>query len=224
MAIYVEMQGKVDVPRLGADTKYETKQASEPKAYATMAEAFTSLTHSGSALPSRYEVMIYPPPGAPHIGANGAAINAGLRCESITLPGKNLTTSLDSNMYGVQPMIVDGVTFPGTANLVITSSQDLRERKMFEAWQALAWNPETWNIGYYEDYIGTIDVFLLDSQFNRTFGLALHECFPKEIQGNDLSAAPATEALKLTVQMQYKYWSEGVFPPDKKTSNLADAY
>ena len=194
----------------------------EPDAYASMDNAWSSFSLHGSALPSHYEVMIYPP-GA-EIGKNGAAENAAMRCSSVTLPGKNLTTSLDSNMYGVQPMIVDGVTFPGTANLVITSSQDLRERKMFEAWQALAWNPETWNIGYYEDYIGTIDVFLLDSQFNRTFGLALHECFPKEIQGNDLSAAPATEALKLTVQMQYKYWSEGVFPPDKKTSNLADAY
>ena len=216
MAIYVEMQGKVDLPRLGADTNYETKQASEPKAYATMAEAFTSLTHSGSALPIRYEVMIYPP-GA-EIGKNGAAENAAMRCSSVTLPGKNLTTSLDANVYGVQPNIVDGVTFPGTANMVFTSSQAMRERKMFEAWQNLAWDKKSWNIGYYNDYVGWIDIFLLDNNFKRTYGIKLMEAFPKEIQGNDLSAAPATEALKLTVQIQYKYWMEITRGLDKSTT------
>ena len=178
----------------------------EPDAYASMDNAWSSFSLHGSALPSHYEVMIYPP-GA-EIGANGAAQNAAMRCSSITLPGKNLTTSLDANVYGVQPNIVDGVTFPGTANMVFTSSQAMRERKMFEAWQNLAWDKESWNIGYYNDYVGHIDIFLLDGNFKRTYGIKLMEAFPKEIQGNDLSAAPATEALKLTVQIQYKYWTE----------------
>ena len=186
--------------------KDHNKIEHEPDAYASMNDAWASFSHHGSALPSHYEVMIYPP-GA-EIGANGAAQNAAMRCSSITLPGKNLTTSLDANVYGVQPNIVDGVTFPGTANMVFTSSQNLRERKMFEAWQNLAWDKKSWNIGYYNEYVGFIDIFLLDGNFKRTYGIKLMEAFPKEIQGNDLSAAPATEALKLTVQIQYKYWTE----------------
>ena len=180
----------------------------EPDAYATYAEAWTAFSFGGSALPSRYEVMIYPPGSDVGAWANREANNAAMRCSSVTLPGKNLTTSLDANVYGVQPNIVDGVTFPGTANMVFTSSQAMRERKMFEAWQNLAWDKESWNIGYYNDYVGHIDIFLLDGNFKRTYGIKLMEAFPKEIQGNDLSAAPATEALKLTVQIQYKYWTE----------------
>ena len=147
--------------------------------------------------------MIHPP-----VKASRDARDVGLRCERVSLPGKNLTTSPDTNVYGVQPMIVDGVTFAGTANMVFTASQDMRERELFEKWQKLAWHPETWNIGYYQDYIGSIDIYLLNSHFDRVYGIHLMECYPKEINQNDLSAAPATEALKLTVQIQYKYWQK----------------
>ena len=195
----------------------------EPNAYSRLDDAFASFRLNGSALPSRFEVMIYPPDSAGI--SNGDAQNAGMRCESISLPGKNLTTSSDSNMYGVQPMIVDGVSFAGTANMIFTSSRDLRERKMFEDWQSVAWDKVTWNIGYYKDYIGTVDIFLLEQAvdgFKRSYGIRLEEAYPKEINGNDLSAGPATAALKLTIQMQYKYWTEVTRQIDKPTSNLAD--
>ena len=81
------------------------------------------------------------------------------------------------------------------------------------------------NIGYYKDYIGTVDIFLLEQEvdgFKRSYGIRLEEAYPKEINGNDLSAGPATAALKLTIQMQYKYWTEVTRQIDKPTSNLAD--
>ena len=176
----------------------------EPNAYAQMDEAFTTFRLNGSTLPSRYEVIITPPVAA-GIAPSDAA-NCSLRCESVSLPGKNLTTSLDTNMYGVQPMIVDGVTFAGTATMTFTASQDMRERALFEMWQDQAWNSHTWNIGYYNDYIGKVTIYLLDMQMKRTFGVDLMECYPKEINANVLSAKPATEALKLTISMQYKFW------------------
>ena len=114
----------------------------------------------------------------------------------------------DANMYGVQPDIVDGVTFAGTATMVFTSSQNMAERNLFQTWQGAAWNSKTWNIGYYNEYTGSVDIYLLDNQHQRKFGVKLMDAYPKEIQGYDLSAAPATTALKLTVQMQYKYWEE----------------
>ena len=184
-------------------TEKDNWAQTEKKAYSTMEQSWASFRTNGSALPSRFEVMIHPP-----VKASRDARDVGLRCERVSLPGKNLTTSPDTNVYGVQPMIVDGVTFAGTANMVFTASQDMRERELFEKWQKLAWHPETWNIGYYQDYIGSIDIYLLNSHFDRVYGIHLMECYPKEINQNDLSAAPATEALKLTVQIQYKYWQK----------------
>jgi len=171
--------------------------------FATMLQAFEDLKSGGVALASHYEVFLAPPSGHPN---QNAARNISMRCKTVAMPGMNLATSPDVNMYAVQQEVVDGVTFSGSTNMVFTASQDFRERKWFEQWQGLAWNKSTWNIGYYNDYVGSAEIYLLDKFHHKVFGIVLHEIFPKEINGTDLSAAPATTALELTVQMQYKWW------------------
>ena len=158
---------------------------------------------NGYALPSRYEVLVYPPPMHPN---PSAARNVSIRVEAIDMPGRALNTSLDTNMYGIAPQIVDGITFGGTINLTIQTSADLEERLFFESWQELAWNKLTWNVGYYEDYIGSIDIYILDINNNRRYGVNVFECFPKEVVPAPLSYNQATEIIKTSVTMQYKYW------------------
>lgn len=178
-------------------------QFNEMKSFANMQQGISELYAGGVALASHYEVLILAPRAHPNLPASR---NISMRCKSVAMPGMNLATSPDVNMYAIQQEVVDGVTFSGSTNMVFTASQDFNERKWFEQWQGLAWNKSTWNIGYYVDYIGEAEIYLLDRSFNRVFGIVLHEVFPKEINGTDLSAAPATTALELTVQMQYKWW------------------
>ena len=162
---------------------------------------FLSEFHSdnGYALPSRYEVIITSP------GA-GDARKVSMRCESLDLPGRALNTSLDSNMYGIAPEIVDGITFGGTLAMNFQASSDLEERVFFESWQEMAWDKGTWNVKYYRDYIKDIEIYVLDVQDARRYGLRLRECFPKEIGPATLDAGPAGDIIKIPVTMQYKYW------------------
>ena len=162
---------------------------------------FLSEFHSdnGYALPSRYEVIITSP-------AAGDARKVALRCESLDLPGRALNTSLDSNMYGIAPEIVDGITFGGTLAMTFQASSDLEEKVFFESWQEEAWDRGTWNVKYYRDYIKDIDIYVLDVQDVRRYGLRLRECFPKEIGPASLDAGPAGDIIKIPVTMQYKYW------------------
>jgi len=162
---------------------------------------FLSEFHSdnGYALPSRYEVIITSP-------AAGDARKVSLRCESLDLPGRALNTSLDSNMYGIAPEIVDGITFGGTLAMTFQASSDLEEKVFFESWQEEAWDRGTWNVKYYRDYIKDIDIYVLDVQDVRRYGLRLRECFPKEIGPASLDAGPAGDIIKIPVTMQYKYW------------------
>jgi len=162
------------------------------------------LNKDGYAIPSRYEVSIFPPRGDPFLTV--LAKTVGMRVEAIDMPGRALNTSLDTNMYGIAPQIVDGITFGGTINLTIQTSADLEERLFFESWQELAWNKLTWNVGYYEDYIGSIDIYILDINNNRRYGVKLYECFPKEVGAVALSYNQATDIIKTSVTMQYKYW------------------
>ena len=162
---------------------------------------FLSEFHSdnGYALPSRYEVIITSP-------AAGDARKVSLRCESLDLPGRSLNTSVDSNMYGIAPEIVDGITFGGTLSMSFQASSDLEERVFFESWQEEAWDRGTWNVKYYKDYIKDIDIYVLDVQDARRYGLRLRECFPKEIGPSPLDAGPASEIIKIPITMQYRYW------------------
>ena len=36
--------------------------------------------------------------------------------------------------------------------------------KVFETWQRLAYNPQTFAMGYYDDYVGTIQIYQLDQE------------------------------------------------------------
>ena len=162
---------------------------------------FLSEFHSenGYALPSRYEVIITSP-------GEGNARKVSMRCEALDLPGRSLNTSVDSNMYGIAPEIVDGITFGGTLAMTFQASSDLEEKVFFESWQEEAWDRGTWNVKYYRDYIKDIDIYVLDVQDVRRYGLRLRECFPKEIGPATLDAGPAGDIIKIPVTMQYKYW------------------
>ena len=38
----------------------------------------------------------------------------------------------------------------------------MREKRYFETWQKLAYNRETWSMQYYENYVGSVQIFQLD--------------------------------------------------------------
>ena len=155
----------------------------------------------GYAIPNRFEVMIFPPPEI-----FGEARKVSLRCETTTLPGRNLSTLTDSNIYGPTREIVDGVTYAEDISMTFQASSGLDERAFFESWQELAFNTRTWNIGYYNDYIGNIEIYLLDRQDQRRYGIKLWEAFPKTINGTELSQGANNELIKTEVSFSFRYW------------------
>ena len=172
----------------------------------------------GYAQPNRYEVLIFPPTKPASGGENLSRGDISqisskdkreisLRCESITLPGRNLSTTGDTNYHGPVKTIVNNVNYDDSVKMVFQSSSDLRERVFFEKWQYAAFNPKTWNVGYYNDYVGSVFIYLLDKQDQRKYGLKLWEAFPKSIALTDLSYAGNNEIIKLTVDMNFRYWS-----------------
>ena len=156
----------------------------------------------GYAVPNRFEVIITRPGGSAT-----ESRKVSMRCESINLPGRNLNSTTDSNIYGPTREIVDGVTYADDINMTFQASSGLEERVFFEEWQALAFDERSWNVGYYNDYISTVDIYILDRQNQRRFGLKLHEAFPKTIGATELSQAANNELIKLAVTFSFRYWT-----------------
>ena len=137
----------------------------------------------GIARSTRYEALFLPPSGArgtrnaptnamssqmANLTGSNTAREVSLKCEQISMPGRRIDTEPDNNIYGPVREIAQGWSYADiTAQFQLSS--DLRERKFFETWNRLAYNPDTWNMGYYDDYTGTIQIFQLDEQDNRRY-------------------------------------------------------
>ena len=173
-------------------------------------------SNEGYALPSRYEIVINAPAKIgggqqENIFANkersSDSRTISLRAESVILPGRTLTTSTDSNIYGPDREIVEGVTFADEISIDFQASSGLNERVFFENWQRQAFDEKSFNIGYYRNYIGSMEVYLLDQQDRRRYGLRMEEVFPKTITASNLNYQAATEILKTNVQFTFRKWT-----------------
>ena len=166
----------------------------------------------GIARPSRYEVVILPPTGSPTnpftsaLTATDSARNVSLKCENISFPGRNIDTSPDTNIYGPTREIATGCSF-AELSATFQSSSDLREKEFFENWQKASFNANTWAMQFYNDYIGDIQIYLLDEQNERRYGVKVWECFPKNIGEQTLNYGTINEQLKLNVTFSYRYWT-----------------
>mgnify|MGYP004452183131 FL=1 len=194
----------------------------EGTAYGVLNEILAEFhSDDGFALPSRYEVVILPPQGTrgkPKGALNnvfsqvmqentgeGTTRKVGLQCEAIEFPGRNLDTSPDNNIYGPVREIVQGYSY-GDITATFRMSSDYKEKKFFETWQRLAYNPQTWAMGYYDEYSGGLQIYSLDQNDRRRYGVELIECFPKTVAAQALTAPQATDVQKLQVTFSYRYW------------------
>ena len=172
--------------------------------------------NNGFAQPNKYEVLIFPP--AKLGGGQNQNVFGGmerqselrkisLRAQNVTLPGRNLSTTQDSNIYGPDREIVEGVTYADDISMSFQASSGLDERLFFENWQRQAFNEKTWNIGYYNDYISTIEMYVLDKQDQRRYGIKLWEAFPKTIGANELAYDSNDQIMLLPVSFTFRYWT-----------------
>ena len=168
----------------------------------------------GIAKSARYEVLFFPPSGGSQnpfasvinqMRGDGTAREVSLKCEQISMPGRNIDTAPDTNIYGPEREIAQGWSF-ADIDATFQLSSDQKEKNFFDTWQRLSFNPDTWSMGYYDDYTGGIQIFQLDQEDKRRYGVELVECFPKAVTEQSLSATQATDVQKISVSFSYRYW------------------
>ena len=184
----------------------------EGTAYAVLNELLSGQHGTGGfSRPSRYEVLIIPPRGSNNNPTSGDISNnktirdTSLACESISFPGRNIDTTTHTNIYGPTREIASGFSY-AEVSATFRCSRDMREKRYLEAWYKLAYNPATWAMSYYEDYVGSVQIFQLDENNNRKYGVELVEAFPKTIGAMTLDYSNGSEINKLPVTFSYRWW------------------
>ncbi len=139
----------------------------------------------------------------------GEQIN--IMCESISMPAHDLQSETIDH-FGPPRQMVTGHGFTGTIGATFYADKYLRERHFFEMWQKMAVNMVTHKAGYYDDYVGTIQILQLgslDGEGDRdvpTYGIEAIECYPETVSAIEYNYGSSNQIVRVTVGFQYKQW------------------
>lgn len=166
-----------------------------------LSEFISEVKQTGLAKQNRYEVVFQPPTAV--VGSYNMNIFR-LYCESATLPGLTVDTAPIRTYGEVRQMPFDR-TFD-TVPLSFYVDNNFVVKDFFDQWLYAIINPQTRDVGFYQNYITEIVIFQNTIQDNDTYSVTLHEAYPKAVDAMTLSFA-STEFHTLRVSMNYRWWT-----------------
>ena len=203
----------------------------------TIQNFIASMNRSGGfARTSRYAVVITPPTKLLSEDSNRFLVNTqrqvNLHCSTVSMPGHDLQAQ--DQQHGSAPgrQIVQSHDYAGTIAATFYLDSHLRERHFFEQWQRSAVSTQTHKANYYDDYIGSMEIYQMSTKAKRnvgpnrvpgphaeipnekhakfeeerTYGVRASEVYPKTIGAVSFSASGANEISTLDVRFEFRQW------------------
>ena len=112
--------------------------------------------------------------------------------------------------------VVQGIVY-APVEATFYCGSDLAERYFFEEWQKVTYNPNTYDINYYKEYVGSIDIYQLNEQDERTYGVRLEEAFPKTVATLPYGHGNTNSIQKVSVEFAYRYFRNLATEKDRKS-------
>lgn len=155
--------------------------------------------YGGPAMLSRFEVFLEAPAGA-RVGDHR---HMGLRVETVTMPGKNIRTVTNENIYGPTHEMAQGLTYAEEVSMTFFLSAEHFERNYIQSWMDFIYKPNNYNLEYYKEYHKPIQIFQLDKNGGRLNGMRLNEAFPKTLGPIEYTQT-STELARQEVSFAFK--------------------
>jgi hypothetical protein len=129
-------------------------------------------------------------------------------CDTAPLPGKTIATS-ELRHYGPTRKIAREATYPEfQLGFILTNA--MTARKKFLKWMDIIIDPKTANIGYQDDYKGTVEILMYGPDTEEggeaIAGAKYLEAFPTNIDPITLGWDQMNQVGKFSVNFQYKRW------------------
>jgi hypothetical protein len=170
----------------------------------SVADFSSRIATNGLASPNKFEVIFKSIPGA---GANDLK-QLNLMCDQCSLAGRDVQAQLDIQ-YGVRRQVVYNAPSYTPLSLSFLCTDKMDEKRILDKWNNKAVDVTNgFHVAYYKDYIGELDVFVLDrSGKNRTYHMHYHEVYPKTVTAVELNHGTTNATLRVTAEIQYAYWT-----------------
>jgi hypothetical protein len=166
----------------------------------------TQIRTSGLAKPSRFEVIITPPPILTAGGFTQDSKLLSLFCEAASLPTQTLgvkTQKIQGPGYQ-RPVSVDygGDGIPMTFIL----DQGMNLKALFDYWMGKIIDPKQYFVYYQNTYVAQIQINQLDNKDNIKYSVVLEDAFPRSVALLDLNHNSQNQIHKLNVTFAYRRW------------------
>lgn len=151
-------------------------------------------------------------------------------CSAAQLPERTITDTQANQYYGPERNIARGLEF-APLNLTFMLDSELSERAIFESWQNTIINSRTYNLNFYDEYVGKILIYPLHENRNETtnrkidgvsdngalanltlsgYYCELIEAYPKTIGAVDLAYSNGNAFASQQITFNYRYWRSNV--------------
>lgn len=169
-------------------------------------ESFISYSRSLNwARSNRFEIIITPPAKLIGDWGNENLKRFSIMVEDAAMPGRSMETA-KLRIHGNYEQRVRAVDYFGEAiNFTFYVDDTWDIKRFFQEWQdeMIDWNTRV--VGFYDDYIGTIEIIALSVDEQVRHSITLLEAFPRSFQL--IQVAQGSSAVqRLVVAIAFKRW------------------
>jgi hypothetical protein len=156
---------------------------------------------SSFARPNLFEVSIFAKPDS--LNKN---LHERLRfsCYQATIPGMNIATT--DKDQGYRSMAYQKIYEDVTLGFYVHG--DMKELKVFQDWMQLMIDPSDNHVGYYDDYVSTVEIKNLDRQQKKVLTTTLIDAYPKTLETISLDAGANDDVMKVNVVFTYRHYTQ----------------
>ena len=178
----------------------------------SVADFSSKIATNGLASPNKFEVIFRSIPGH---GSNDLK-QMNLMCDQASLAGRDVQAVLDLQ-YGIRRQVVYNAPAYTPLSLSWLCTDTMDEKRILDEWNEKCVSVKGgFNVAYYNDYIGELDIYVLDrSGKERTYHMHYHEIYPKTVTAVELNHGTTNATLRVTAEIQYAFWTTDTLPKEK---------
>ena len=187
----------------------------------SVADFSSKIAANGLASPNKFEVQFK---SIPSVTSTDDLMQLNLMCDQVSLAGRDVQAVLDLQ-YGIRRQVVYNAPAYTPLSLSFLCTDKMKEKTILDEWNNKCVSVNRgFNVEYYNNYIGELDVFVLDrSGKKRTYHMHYHEVYPKTVTAIELNHGTTNATLRVTAEIQYAFWTTNAIHvgSTRKTGDLA---
>ena len=170
----------------------------------SVASFSSQISSHGLASPNKFEVIFS---AIPDTKAHERK-QLNLMCDQCSLAGRDVQAVLDLQ-YGIRRQVVYNAPAYTPLSVSFICTYNMYEKRILDEWNEKCVSVKGgFNVAYYNDYIGELDIYVLDrSGKKRTYHMHYHEVYPKTVTAVEMNHGTTNATMRVTAEIQYSYWT-----------------